>query len=126
MVLDTGSELSWLHCRITSTSTSIFDHAKSSSYTALPCSSPVCTTQTQDLTVPATCDKKELISATWLSLTLMVPPWMGILLKRRLDSGLRGDPKQRWMHGLELQHYTRGRRQDNRFNGNEPGSVIVY
>ncbi|KAG2258055.1 hypothetical protein Bca52824_077349 [Brassica carinata] len=58
MVLDTGSELSWLHCRITSTSTSIFDHAKSSSYTALPCSSPVCTTQTQDLTVPATCDKK--------------------------------------------------------------------
>ena len=58
MVLDTGSELSWLHCTKTSTSTSIFDHAKSSSYSALPCSSPVCTTQTQDLTVPATCDKK--------------------------------------------------------------------
>uniref|UniRef100_M4CSI3 Peptidase A1 domain-containing protein n=2 Tax=Brassica campestris TaxID=3711 RepID=M4CSI3_BRACM len=58
MVLDTGSELSWLHCTKPSTSTSIFDHAKSSSYSALPCSSPVCTTQTQDLTVPATCDKK--------------------------------------------------------------------
>ncbi|ESQ44901.1 hypothetical protein EUTSA_v10010977mg [Eutrema salsugineum] len=58
MVLDTGSELSWLHCKRFSAHTSIFNHAKSSSYTSLPCSSPVCTTQTQDLTNPATCDHK--------------------------------------------------------------------
>ncbi|CAH8360481.1 unnamed protein product [Eruca vesicaria subsp. sativa] len=57
MVLDTGSELSWLHCKKTSTPTPIFDHARSSSYTTLPCSSPVCTTQTQDLTNPPICDK---------------------------------------------------------------------
>lgn len=58
MVLDTGSELSWLHCKQSPTFTSVFDHAKSSSYTPLPCSSPVCTTQTQDLTNPASCDQK--------------------------------------------------------------------
>ncbi|KAL0724847.1 hypothetical protein Bca4012_039446 [Brassica carinata] len=59
MVLDTGSELSWLYCKQSSTSTTpIFDHAKSSSYIAIPCSSPVCTTQTQDLPAPATCDKQ--------------------------------------------------------------------
>ncbi|CAH8354104.1 unnamed protein product [Eruca vesicaria subsp. sativa] len=57
MVLDTGSELTWLYCKQSSTPTPIFDHAKSSSYIALPCSSPVCTIQTQDLPAPATCDK---------------------------------------------------------------------
>ncbi|CAN8254509.1 unnamed protein product [Cochlearia groenlandica] len=57
MVLDTGSELSWLHCTKTTPLASIFDHAKSSSYTSLPCSSQVCTKQTQDLPVPATCDE---------------------------------------------------------------------
>lgn len=58
MVLDTGSELPWLKCKQSSTSTPIFDHVKSSSYSALPCSSPVCTIQTQDFTLPASCDKK--------------------------------------------------------------------
>ncbi|KAJ4885169.1 Eukaryotic aspartyl protease family protein [Raphanus sativus] len=57
MVLDTGSELSWLYCKQSSAPTPIFDHAKSSSYVTLPCSSPACTTQTQDLPSPATCYK---------------------------------------------------------------------
>ncbi|EOA25935.1 hypothetical protein CARUB_v10019316mg [Capsella rubella] len=56
MVLDTGSELSWLKCK--QSSTSMFHHVKSSSYSALPCSSPVCTTKTQDFSLPASCDKK--------------------------------------------------------------------
>ncbi|XP_010504413.1 PREDICTED: aspartic proteinase PCS1-like [Camelina sativa] len=58
MVLDTGSELSWLKCKQSTSSTSIYNHVKSSSYSAIPCSSPVCTIQTQDFSLPASCDKK--------------------------------------------------------------------
>ncbi|KAK1409449.1 hypothetical protein QVD17_35975 [Tagetes erecta] len=64
MVLDTGSELSWLHCKKTPTTPLSYDPLHSTSYTPVPCSSPVCTTQTRDFTVPASCDPKKLCHAT--------------------------------------------------------------
>ncbi|XVF75308.1 hypothetical protein PTKIN_Ptkin13bG0176900 [Pterospermum kingtungense] len=56
MVLDTGSELSWLHCKKTPNLNSIFTPQTSKSYKPLPCASPVCRTRTRDLSVPASCD----------------------------------------------------------------------
>ncbi|KAL4368639.1 hypothetical protein GQ457_05G032210 [Hibiscus cannabinus] len=56
MVLDTGSELSWLHCKKTPDLTSTFAPELSNSYTPIPCASPVCKTRTQDLPIPASCD----------------------------------------------------------------------
>lgn len=56
MVLDTGSELSWLHCKKTPNLNSIFVPQTSKSYKPLPCASPVCITSTRDLSVPASCD----------------------------------------------------------------------
>ncbi|CAA7029007.1 unnamed protein product [Microthlaspi erraticum] len=58
MVLDTGSELSWLHCKKSPNLGSVFDPVKSSSYSPLPCSSPICRTRTRDLPIPASCDPK--------------------------------------------------------------------
>ncbi|KAF5742684.1 aspartic proteinase PCS1 [Tripterygium wilfordii] len=55
MVLDTGSELSWLHCN--KINPMFFNPISSSSYTPIPCSSPICTTRTRDLPVPASCDQ---------------------------------------------------------------------
>lgn len=52
MVLDTGSELSWLLC----SNSSSFHPLSSSSYSRIPCSSTVCTSGTRDLPVPGTCD----------------------------------------------------------------------
>ncbi|GAB2299782.1 Glutathione gamma-glutamylcysteinyltransferase 1 [Dionaea muscipula] len=60
MVLDTGSELSWLHCRKTENINRIFDPTRSTSYSPVPCSSTTCRTQTRDLTIPASCDSKKL------------------------------------------------------------------
>lgn len=60
MVLDTGSELSWLHC----SKTPAFDHTLSSSYKAVPCKSPVCTKKTADFPLPASCDAKRLCHFT--------------------------------------------------------------
>ncbi|XWS07738.1 hypothetical protein CRYUN_Cryun41cG0016200 [Craigia yunnanensis] len=56
MVLDTGSELSWLHCKKTPSLNSIFSPQTSKSYKPLPCALPVCKIQTRDLPVPASCD----------------------------------------------------------------------
>ncbi|KAK2968524.1 hypothetical protein RJ640_009369 [Escallonia rubra] len=64
MVLDTGSELSWLHCRKTPGTPSVFDPIKSSSYTPIPCSSPTCRVRTRDFTLPVSCDPKKLCHAT--------------------------------------------------------------
>ncbi|KAI3799861.1 hypothetical protein L1987_35166 [Smallanthus sonchifolius] len=64
MVLDTGSELSWLHCKKTPTTPSTYDPLHSTSYTPVPCSSPICMTRTRDFTVPASCDPKKLCHAT--------------------------------------------------------------
>ncbi|GAB2212346.1 hypothetical protein Droror1_Dr00020306 [Drosera rotundifolia] len=62
MVLDTGSELSWLRCKGT-TNNNIFDPARSTSYSPVPCSSSTCKVQTRDLNVPASCDAKNLCHA---------------------------------------------------------------
>lgn len=64
MVLDTGSELSWLHCKKTPTTPSTFNQLVSSSYSAIPCSSSTCRTKTRDFSVPVSCDPKKLCHAT--------------------------------------------------------------
>lgn len=71
MVLDTGSELSWLLCNTTTTTTTSsnsrsissspvtalsFRPNSSASYSPVPCSSPTCRSQTRDLPIPASCD----------------------------------------------------------------------
>ncbi|CAN1257462.1 Aspartic proteinase PCS1 [Linum perenne] len=60
MVLDTGSELSWLHCRKTPALNSVFDPLASKSYVKVPCASPTCRTRTRDLSIPASCDPAKL------------------------------------------------------------------
>lgn len=64
MVLDTGSELSWLHCKKTPTTPLSYDPLHSTSYTPVPCTSSICMTRTRDFTVPASCDPKKLCHAT--------------------------------------------------------------
>ncbi|PIN00716.1 Aspartyl protease [Handroanthus impetiginosus] len=63
MVLDTGSELSWLHCKKTPTTPSSFNPHLSTSYRPIPCSSPTCTTKTRDFTVRPSCDANKLCHA---------------------------------------------------------------
>ncbi|OMO96799.1 Peptidase A1 [Corchorus olitorius] len=60
MVLDTGSELSWLHCKKTPNLNSVFVPQNSKSYKPVPCSSPICRTRTRDLHIPASCDPSKL------------------------------------------------------------------
>ncbi|GLJ39620.1 hypothetical protein SUGI_0809920 [Cryptomeria japonica] len=57
MVLDTGSELSWLNCQVGAGHSS-FNPALSSSYASLPCNSPVCREKTKDFPIPTSCDSK--------------------------------------------------------------------
>ncbi|OAY42382.2 aspartic proteinase PCS1 [Manihot esculenta] len=64
MVIDTGSELSWLRCNKTSTYPSAFDPTRSTSYGPISCSSPTCTNRTQDFTIPASCDSNNHCHAT--------------------------------------------------------------
>ncbi|XP_007026972.2 PREDICTED: aspartic proteinase PCS1 [Theobroma cacao] len=68
MVLDTGSELSWLHCNQTTQNNqpdpTKFNPIQSSSYKPIPCSSPTCINQTQDFPIPASCDSDNLCHAT--------------------------------------------------------------
>ncbi|XP_022134256.1 aspartic proteinase PCS1-like, partial [Momordica charantia] len=63
MVLDTGSELSWLHCKKSPNLSSVFNPLSSTSYTPIPCSSPTCRTRTRDLPNPVSCDPKNLCHA---------------------------------------------------------------
>ncbi|TYG65782.1 hypothetical protein ES288_D06G214400v1 [Gossypium darwinii] len=56
MVLDTGSELSWLHCKKFPNLNSVFTPELSKSYIHIPCASPICKTRTRDLLVPASCE----------------------------------------------------------------------
>jgi hypothetical protein len=57
MVLDTGSELSWLYCaKKASSNPPPFDPTLSPSYNAVPCNSPVCKEKTADFPVPVSCD----------------------------------------------------------------------
>ncbi|KAJ7960138.1 Aspartic proteinase PCS1 [Quillaja saponaria] len=60
MVLDTGSELSWLHCKKFPGLKSVFNPLLSSSYSPIPCSSPICRTRTRDFSIPVSCDPKKL------------------------------------------------------------------
>ncbi|EPS61836.1 aspartic proteinase nepenthesin-1, partial [Genlisea aurea] len=55
LVLDTGSELSWLRCN-----SSFFDPGNSSSYASVPCSSSTCSAKTKDFTNPVSCDSNKL------------------------------------------------------------------
>ncbi|KAL3523842.1 hypothetical protein ACH5RR_016676 [Cinchona calisaya] len=64
MVLDTGSELSWLHCKKTPSTPSVFNSHLSTSYSPVPCSSDTCRTRTRDFTIPVSCDPKNLCHAT--------------------------------------------------------------
>lgn len=65
MVIDTGSELSWLNCNKTRPDyPTVFDPNRSSSYRPVPCSSPTCTDQTRDFPIPASCDNNKLCHAT--------------------------------------------------------------
>ncbi|KAJ4849169.1 Glutathione gamma-glutamylcysteinyltransferase 1 [Turnera subulata] len=64
MVIDTGSELSWLHCNKTPDYPTTFDPTQSTSYRPVPCSSPTCTNRTRDFTIPASCDANNLCHAT--------------------------------------------------------------
>lgn len=59
MVLDTGSELSWLRCNASPGAPS-FDPLRSSSYSPILCSSATCKTQTRDFSIPPSCDAKRL------------------------------------------------------------------
>ncbi|KAL6998349.1 Glutathione gamma-glutamylcysteinyltransferase 1 [Sarracenia purpurea var. burkii] len=60
MVLDTGSELSWLRCNSTRIPEPVFHSNRSSSYSPVYCSSPTCTNRTRDSSVPASCDSGNL------------------------------------------------------------------
>uniref|UniRef100_A0A7C8ZAR4 Peptidase A1 domain-containing protein n=1 Tax=Opuntia streptacantha TaxID=393608 RepID=A0A7C8ZAR4_OPUST len=60
MVLDTGSELSWLYCKKDPKFKSVFDPVRSTSYSPVPCTSSTCTTRTQNFTIPPSCDPKNL------------------------------------------------------------------
>ncbi|GMI71293.1 PROMOTION OF CELL SURVIVAL 1, ARABIDOPSIS THALIANA ASPARTIC PROTEASE 38, EMBRYO DEFECTIVE 24 [Hibiscus trionum] len=68
MVLDTGSELSWLHCNQTTRNNqpdpTVFYPNQSTSYKPIPCFSPTCTNKTQDFPIPASCDSDNLCHAT--------------------------------------------------------------
>ncbi|KAL2317282.1 hypothetical protein Fmac_031158 [Flemingia macrophylla] len=57
MVVDTGSQLSWIHCR---NKTPSFDPSLSSSFRLLPCTHPICKPRVPDFTLPTTCDHNRL------------------------------------------------------------------
>ncbi|XP_055811652.1 aspartic proteinase PCS1 [Solanum dulcamara] len=63
MVLDTGSELSWLHSNATRIKQPVFKPNMSVSYRPVACSEPTCTTRTQDLSIPVSCDSKNFCHA---------------------------------------------------------------
>ncbi|KAL2527965.1 Eukaryotic aspartyl protease family protein [Forsythia ovata] len=61
MVLDTGSQLSWIQCQRKSPRkppTTSFDPSLSSSFSNLPCNSPLCMLQNPDFTLPTSCENK--------------------------------------------------------------------
>ncbi|KAK4799519.1 hypothetical protein SAY86_024884 [Trapa natans] len=60
MVIDTGSELSWLHCKRSPGLRSVFDPAASRSYSAIPCLSQTCQDRTSDFPVPVSCSSDKL------------------------------------------------------------------
>jgi hypothetical protein len=65
MVLDTGSELSWLYCAHKDSNPPPFDPTLSPSYNTVPCNSSVCSEKTIDFPVPTSCDAKSLCYFTY-------------------------------------------------------------
>ncbi|KAG6384280.1 hypothetical protein SASPL_155917 [Salvia splendens] len=59
MVVDTGSQLSWIQCRRRKAPPS-FDPSLSSSFSVLPCTHPICKPRIPDFTLPTTCDQNRL------------------------------------------------------------------
>ncbi|CAA7055723.1 unnamed protein product [Microthlaspi erraticum] len=62
LVLDTGSQLSWIQChrKKKRPPTTSFDPSLSSSFSDLPCSHPLCKPRIPDFTLPTTCDSNRL------------------------------------------------------------------
>ncbi|XP_010440868.1 PREDICTED: aspartic proteinase PCS1-like [Camelina sativa] len=63
LVLDTGSQLSWIQChpkKIKKPPTTSFDPSLSSSFSDLPCSHPLCKPRIPDFTLPTSCDSNRL------------------------------------------------------------------
>lgn len=63
MVIDTGSELSWLHCKKTPDLRTTFEPFRSTSYSPIPCASRTCASSSRDLSMPPLCDSKKLCHA---------------------------------------------------------------
>ncbi|KAE9450104.1 hypothetical protein C3L33_17995, partial [Rhododendron williamsianum] len=65
MVLDTGSQLSWIQCNKKMPPkkpppTTSFDPSLSSSFSLLPCNHPICKPRVPDFTLPTSCDQNRL------------------------------------------------------------------
>ncbi|KAJ7964460.1 aspartic proteinase PCS1 [Quillaja saponaria] len=64
MVLDTGSQLSWIQCHKKAPRkpppTASFDPSLSSSFSVLPCTHPLCKPRVPDFTLPTSCDQNRL------------------------------------------------------------------
>ncbi|KAG4923438.1 hypothetical protein JHK87_048978 [Glycine soja] len=64
MVLDTGSQLSWIQCHKKAPAkpppTASFDPSLSSTFSILPCTHPVCKPRIPDFTLPTSCDQNRL------------------------------------------------------------------
>ncbi|XP_027331398.1 aspartic proteinase PCS1-like [Abrus precatorius] len=61
MVLDTGSQLSWIQCHNKKTPPkTAFNPSLSSSFYVLPCTHPLCKPRVPDFTLPTTCDQNRL------------------------------------------------------------------
>eukprot|EP00262_Sarcandra_glabra_P007224 TRINITY_DN19895_c0_g2_i1.p1 TRINITY_DN19895_c0_g2~~TRINITY_DN19895_c0_g2_i1.p1 ORF type:complete len:447 (+),score=43.96 TRINITY_DN19895_c0_g2_i1:51-1391(+) len=62
MVLDTGSQLSWIQClkKTLQKPPSSFDPSLSSSFSDLPCNTPLCKPRIPDYTLPTSCDQNRL------------------------------------------------------------------
>ncbi|KAK9271970.1 hypothetical protein L1049_002337 [Liquidambar formosana] len=64
MVLDTGSQLSWIQCHKKTPAkpppTTSFDPSLSSSFSVLPCNHPLCKPRIPDFTLPTSCDQNRL------------------------------------------------------------------
>lgn len=63
MVLDTGSQLSWIQCHNKAPQKpppASFDPSHSSSFSVLPCTHPLCKPRIPDFTLPTSCDQNRL------------------------------------------------------------------
>ncbi|GMJ01345.1 hypothetical protein like AT5G37540 [Hibiscus trionum] len=64
MVLDTGSQLSWIQCHKKAPRkpppTASFDPSLSSSFSVVPCNHPLCKPRIPDFTLPTSCDQNRL------------------------------------------------------------------